>query len=783
MVERQPELRTRTVQSINQLELNDDVLIDFGALTTIVGIGFPLDDESGLNVGGWDLTTEGTPLLKQWHVAEDGRQFLIESITWREVAGNLDKLANAQRANNAGATGNVLMQARVWPLPVIKNPRREPMQVASSSYQGRGYVLDFVIIPDAGTPNPFVSGTTYYVKTSYYSSASVVFQPGCCIKFKNNAYMLLYGQISFPETQQVPVFTSRNDDGFGDKIVGVPGEADSNGDPSLHRAAQAIWSYYVNFSTTVQNVRIRWAQKGVQYDGSNVTQYIVNSSFEQCQTAVENHLTGSGFVYLSGVSKCSVQNPLGGYGNYSGTMTDALFCFNKVVQGLKIADFPFPLVSRPPDSTGAVGPNHFVVMVNAAIAAYDKANGTLSAAVDQEDFFPNTTNPHDSRIVYDQSCSRWVACTVDGAKAILALSTGSNPLPFDTSNWSFFTIATALPGFFADFPTLGVDANGIYVGINFFDAPQSPTAWYTKVVPIRKQNCLVTESDVKTPLDVTSNPNEYFVVQPAVNYDPVSDGLAWFVAKDQPLGTVPQGPIVYGKLQWTLINGQWTSAWASGQFASGSITIPQNYYDFDRDTGSTIRAPQKPYDATHNQRFIFPNRSYLTCAVVRNGFLWTCHTIALNQNGSYIQGEAASNLRSAIRWFKMQLSPTVSISATGQIVDGRNNPYWYMLPSLAVNALGDMIIGFAGTRGTEYPGAFVSGVRSSGGIPANPILLQAGRSYYNDYRWNDYTGSTVDPNGLSLWTIQTYGESVPVGDNPALAQQYGTVIVNLVKNP
>jgi hypothetical protein len=91
-----------------------------------------------------------------------------------------------------------------------------------------------------------------------------------------------------PATGAMPVFTSRNDDLFGDKIMGVSGETDSNGDPTLHKAHPAIWIYYPTVNNTVQNCRIRWALSGIRLENHVTTpvQTVKNSIFE--------NITGSG---------------------------------------------------------------------------------------------------------------------------------------------------------------------------------------------------------------------------------------------------------------------------------------------------------------------------------------------------------------------------------------------------------------------------------------------------------------------------------------------------------
>lgn len=186
------------------------------------------------------------------------------------------------------------------------------MALAQADYASAGYVVDFIIIPDQGTPATLVSGQTYYIRTSYYSGSLVTFQPGCVIKFKNNAYLLLYGPVSFPSSGAKPVFTSRNDDVFGERIAGVPNEPDSDGNPALHRAAQAIWIYYVNFNTTIQNVDVRWTQRAIQYDvnpGVYVTHTLQSSSLRRADVGVYANLQNATLV-LNSVKKCSVVTPI-----------------------------------------------------------------------------------------------------------------------------------------------------------------------------------------------------------------------------------------------------------------------------------------------------------------------------------------------------------------------------------------------------------------------------------------------------------------------------------------
>lgn len=108
----------------------------------------------------------------------------------------------------------------------------------------------------------------------------------------------------------------------------VPGEPDSDGHPTSHKAAKAIWIYYVTYGTSILNSRIRWAQQGIRYDsnpGVCPMHTVQNSRFEQSQTGIYLNFSSCGMnsvLNLVNVKKCNVTVPVGGTGYYTGSMTD-----------------------------------------------------------------------------------------------------------------------------------------------------------------------------------------------------------------------------------------------------------------------------------------------------------------------------------------------------------------------------------------------------------------------------------------------------------------------------
>ena len=129
----------------------------------------------------------------------------------------------------------------------------------------------------------------------------------------------------------------------------------------------------------------------------------------------------------------------------------------------------------PPDTMGAVGPNHIVELLNGRYAVYDKTNGNPLAGISLNQFWTNAgVNPagafaFDPRILYDPYSQRYFAAAVDNAGGannfLVAVSNSSNPL----TGWVGKSFASDPTGSrWADFPTLGLNKEGVYLSANMF---------------------------------------------------------------------------------------------------------------------------------------------------------------------------------------------------------------------------------------------------------------------------------------------------------------------------
>jgi hypothetical protein len=131
----------------------------------------------------------------------------------------------------------------------------------------------------------------------------------------------------------------------------------------------------------------------------------------------------------------------------------------------------------PPDSTGSIGPNHYVEFVNSVIGVYNRSDLSSVAKTDFGTFLgtgdPIFTPVCDPQIQWDPSSQRWlfVILGCDFTQDRFFYGWSKTPDPSDLVNgWCSFSVST--PGVLGDYPKLGHSSKYMLVGSNnFSDAP------------------------------------------------------------------------------------------------------------------------------------------------------------------------------------------------------------------------------------------------------------------------------------------------------------------------
>jgi hypothetical protein len=448
------------------------------------------------------------------------------------------------------------------------------------------------------------------------------------------------------------------------------------------------------------------------------------------------------------------------------------------------------------DTMGAVGPKHFVELlngrnVNTAIAVYDKS-GTLISQTSMTNFFAvqgtdGTNYPAgdmaDPRILFDHQSQRWVASAIQQSPAILILAVSNDENPTNLAGgWTKHLIrfVPSPPG--PDYDPLGVDANGIY--LSTLRGPLGSNVGHT-VLAIKKPE-IYQGTNLCTVLDTT---NVSWTIQPAVNFDEVpADGYAWFVAKSAPVVSDTNyhgGALLYRRLQWQGTNAVWADVeWLEA--ANPGLSY-QDYYEFSGTNfyGFPLRGIEAPQLGATNGVNLYFVGSRLMLALIRNGSLWTCHMVGLSgTNGTYVGDDSGTNIdRSAIQWFKLQINPDgngLTMGEHGRVFDpAEENAWWYYFPSLAVNCFGDMVAGFSGSSATNYISALYTWRLDNGSILGTPRVVGSGERAITagGFRWGDYSATGTDPaDDWSFWTVQQFA-----GGSGAF--YWKTVIANIKPGP
>ena len=386
--------------------------------------------------------------------------------------------------------------------------------------------------------------------------------------------------------------------------------------------------------------------------------------------------------------------------------------------------------SYPPDTDGAVGPNHYVETVNRNFAVYDKQTGPELVNILLGTFLPGSNG--DPRVLFDHHSGRWIVLVTDFSATqsiFLAVSRTDDP----TGAWfktSFFTAAGSDSGTWPDYPTLGVDASGIYTATYMVGGGSMTIFAINKAALIAPTPSLGTVTAFR-------GLNWEGALQPAHTYGtPAGEYVVSLYSSNE----LRVRRVDMGTMMPTLTE-------------LGTVSVP--YYSSPPNApalGSTV-----PLNTVGDR---------LMMSVYRDGSLWTSHTIS-------------SGGRAACRWYEINVA-TMTLVQSGTVADGSLS---YFFPSIMVNQHGDAVMAFTGSNSSQYAGCYYVG-RAAGdalGEMSNPVQYKTGTGPQNlvdDYgrnRWGDYSYTTLDPSDdTTFWTIQEYGHASGV---------WGTYVAVLRANP
>lgn len=399
-------------------------------------------------------------------------------------------------------------------------------------------------------------------------------------------------------------------------------------------------------------------------------------------------------------------------------------------------------ISVPPDPELAVGPNHVVAVVNKVFAIYDKSGTLLAGPTPFDNFFASLgcSGTFDPNVLYDEESGRFFLGIDSNGGTAYCFAGSQTPDP--TGPWWIYRLTTASGGNFFDNPHAGVGDEVIVMGATVFF---SGSYFEAQVWAFDKASLFTgtLASVAHQVLFGSTAPQPVHLHGFAQGTWPTTDVhtiLATSVFDPSTL-VVWTWEDPYGTDVLTLVDNLSLYA-ASGVDAGVPLNFPQA-------GGGDIRG----------------NDARIQDAEYRDGHVWTVQTIACNPGAGSVN---------CIRWAEIDPSvPTILQSG----VFGSDGEF-RSFADLAVNLCGDMIVGYTKSSSSTYPGIFYTGRRSAD-PPAtvqDEAEMEPGQIAYTaidspPYRWGDYTGATIDPDGERVWYIGEYSK-----DTGSTSARWGTRI-------
>lgn len=383
---------------------------------------------------------------------------------------------------------------------------------------------------------------------------------------------------------------------------------------------------------------------------------------------------------------------------------------------------------NPPDCTVAAGPNHLVCTVNSSIAFFTKT-GTKQFQVPLDNsgapgfFEPQGASNFvfDPKVIYDQRTGRFIVVVLEQYDASqtsyvdIAISDDSDPngvwYKYRTS--SVVTVGTTK--YWVDYPGVGVDETGIYVTGNLFSFAGSFNGGWVRC--IEKSSVLSGGTATYADLNLSSG-SSYQVA------DAWPDSRCVLVHRNS--STL---------LALTAINNPFTTPAAVVK----TVAVPSNSTPPDAGARGTTALLD-----TIDTRIMN--------AVIRDGSLYTCHTVS-------------GGTRALARWYQINLNgwPATSTASPALTMSGNiaaaSTTESSFFPAINVNARGDVAVVHAASSTAIFPEVRVATRRATdpAGTLGAAITLATSASSPSGtgtQRWGDYFACCVDPvNDCAFWGI------------------------------
>ncbi len=409
-------------------------------------------------------------------------------------------------------------------------------------------------------------------------------------------------------------------------------------------------------------------------------------------------------------------------------------------------------VYAPPDTDGAVGPDHYIQMVNSIYAIYDKDTGAIlggpyannalwvSAATGDA---CEAQNDGDPVVLYDQLADRWLISQFalpnfpDGPfYECIAVSSSGDPLGV----WYLYTFqisATKMD----DYPKFGIWPDGYYMSVNQFNA--NTLSWAGTGVAAFERDQMLTGS-----------------VAQMVYFDNASDDIGGLLPSNLQGATVPPvgEPNYFVQASdeaWGVTGSDALRVWAfdvdwvtpaNSTFTNlGDLTTDAFDTDmcgYSRDCIAQPGTTQKVDAISDRLMYLLQYRNFTTYqTMVVN------HTVDMGSD------------HAGIRWYELRNTGAGwSIYQQGDYSPDSDQRW---MGSMSMDGDGNIALGYSVSSSTTYPS-----VRYTGRLDGDTLgtmtqgentLVNGSGSQLGVNRWGDYSSMMIDPvDDCTFWYTQEY---------------------------
>jgi hypothetical protein len=423
---------------------------------------------------------------------------------------------------------------------------------------------------------------------------------------------------------------------------------------------------------------------------------------------------------------------------------------------------------NPPDPNGAVGPNHYVEMINLVFGVYSKTGTLLLGPVDTGTLWagfalPDCTDPSgDPIVLYDQFADRWLLTQFTTRGPIyydcVAISTTGDP----TGTYYRYAFSTGVN--FPDYPKYGVWTDSYVITTREF----GPTIEYGIGVYGLEKNKMINGQPARNVHFFIDGNNPTLLplvgdgLLPA-NIDgmqkPMTDTAIPLVGTQDDGG--PYGATFDAINIWDLF-----VKWRSTPIATLSLNtqLPTAAFDSIYPCGVVPGSlPPSSRDClpepgiTDGSRFldVLSYRQRPTWRLAYRNFK-VYEALVTNQSV-----EATPDV-AGVRWYEIRrIGATYSLFQQGTYAPSDGVHRW--MGSIAQDRKGNMALGYSVVNGVDvYPGIRYTG-RLAGDalgqmtLGEATIIDGAGVQTTTNSRWGDYTSMNVDPtDDCTFWYVNEY---------------------------